>query len=134
MECQWDGVVLELSINGGPWQDILAAGGSFGAGGYTGTSIYTGQLMWTCSYLAWTLQTVNLPAAANGQSIHAHDIAQLLDRHGIAVRAGHHCAMPLHQRFGVNATARASFYLYNTLSEVDALIEALYKAKKKFAL
>lgn len=61
--------------------------------------------------------------------VHAHDIAQLLDRHGVAVRAGHHCAMPLHQRLGVTASARASFYLYNTLGEIDVLGEALMKAK-----
>jgi cysteine desulfurase / selenocysteine lyase len=61
--------------------------------------------------------------------VHAHDIAQLLDRHGVAIRAGHHCAMPLHQRLGVGASARASFYLYNTLAEIDALGEALAQAK-----
>ena len=63
---------------------------------------------------------------------HAHDIAQLLDRHGIAVRAGHHCAMPLHKRFKVNATARASFYLYNTREEVDRLAEALKQVQQVF--
>ncbi len=73
-------------------------------------------------------------AAFSFGDIHAHDVAQLLDAEGVAVRAGHHCAMPLHDYLKVNATARASFYLYNTLSEVDALIEALYKAKKTFAL
>jgi cysteine desulfurase/selenocysteine lyase len=71
-------------------------------------------------------------AAFTVQGIHAHDVAQILDADGIAVRAGHHCAMPLHERFGVSATARASFYLYNTTQEVDALIEALYKVKKTF--
>jgi cysteine desulfurase/selenocysteine lyase len=64
--------------------------------------------------------------------IHAHDIAQLLDRSGVAIRAGHHCAMPLHQRLGVSATARASFYFYNTMSEVEKLGEALEKAKDVF--
>jgi len=64
--------------------------------------------------------------------IHAHDIAQLLDRHGIAVRAGHHCAMPLHQRLGLTATSRASFYFYNTPSEIDALGDALRDAKRVF--
>jgi cysteine desulfurase/selenocysteine lyase len=64
--------------------------------------------------------------------IHAHDIAQLLDREGIAIRAGHHCAMPLHQRFGVNATARASFYFYNTRAEVEKLGAALEKVKDVF--
>lgn len=63
---------------------------------------------------------------------HAHDIAQLLDRHGIAVRAGHHCAMPLHKRFDVNATARASFYLYNTREEVDRLADALKQVQQVF--
>jgi cysteine desulfurase/selenocysteine lyase len=68
------------------------------------------------------------------QGIHAHDVAQMLDAEGIAVRAGHHCAMPLHDCLGIPASARASFYLYNTPVEVDALIDALYKAKKAFAL
>ena len=73
-------------------------------------------------------------AAFTLQGMHPHDIAQLLDAEGVAVRAGHHCAMPLHERFGLPATARASFYLYNSQSEVDALIEALYKAKQAFTL
>jgi cysteine desulfurase/selenocysteine lyase len=64
--------------------------------------------------------------------IHAHDVAQVLDRHGIAVRAGHHCAMPLHQRYGLSATARASFYFYNTLAEVEQLGPALEAAKRIF--
>jgi cysteine desulfurase / selenocysteine lyase len=64
--------------------------------------------------------------------IHAHDVAQLLDRHGVAIRAGHHCAMPLHQRLGLTATSRASFYFYNTPAEVDALGEALRDAKRVF--
>jgi cysteine desulfurase/selenocysteine lyase len=67
-------------------------------------------------------------------NIHPHDLAQMLDAEGIAIRAGHHCAMPLHERFHLPATARASFYLYNMLSEVDALVEGLYKAKKAFTL
>jgi cysteine desulfurase/selenocysteine lyase len=61
---------------------------------------------------------------------HPHDVAQILDRQGIAIRAGHHCAQPLMQRLGVTATARASFACYNRLDEVDALIEALHKARK----
>ncbi|MFZ5832630.1 MAG: aminotransferase class V-fold PLP-dependent enzyme [Planctomycetota bacterium] len=59
------------------------------------------------------------------ESVHAHDVAELLDQSGIAVRAGHHCAMPLHKRLGIAASARASFYLYNTLAEIDRLREAL---------
>ncbi|GIL08840.1 MAG: cysteine desulfurase [Chloroflexota bacterium] len=71
-------------------------------------------------------------AAFTFADIHPHDLAQLLDQDGIAIRAGHHCAMPLHEHLGVGASARASFYLYNTFSEVDALIEGLYKAKQAF--
>jgi len=64
---------------------------------------------------------------------HAHDISQVLDSDGIAVRAGHHCAMPLHDKFGIPATARASFYLYNAIEEVDKLVDGIYKVKKIFA-
>jgi len=64
--------------------------------------------------------------------IHAHDVAQLLDRHGVAIRAGHHCAMPLHKRFGLTATNRASFYFYNTLEEVDRFGEALQQVRHVF--
>jgi cysteine desulfurase/selenocysteine lyase len=67
------------------------------------------------------------------QGIHAHDLAQLLDEQGIAVRAGHHCAQPLHDCLNLHATARASFYLYNTPAEVDRLVEGLYWAKGRFA-
>jgi cysteine desulfurase/selenocysteine lyase len=61
---------------------------------------------------------------------HAHDIGTIIDRAGVAVRAGHHCAQPLMERFGVSATARASFGLYNTRAEVDALVASLYKVKE----
>lgn len=64
--------------------------------------------------------------------IHPHDIAQILDRDGIAVRAGHHCAMPLHQRYRLPATTRASFYLYSVKEEVDALAAGLEKVKQMF--
>lgn len=64
------------------------------------------------------------------QGAHPHDLAQILDRYGVAIRAGHHCAQPLMQHLGVSATARASFALYNTEAEVDALGEALAKARK----
>ncbi|NDJ85312.1 MAG: aminotransferase class V-fold PLP-dependent enzyme, partial [Chloroflexi bacterium] len=67
------------------------------------------------------------------ESVHAHDLAQILDSEGIAVRAGHHCAMPLHaERLGVSATTRASFYLYTTEAEIDKLVEALSIAKRLF--
>jgi cysteine desulfurase/selenocysteine lyase len=64
------------------------------------------------------------------EGMHAHDLATILDREGVAVRAGHHCAQPLMERFGVASTTRASFALYNTRNEVDTLIEALHKARK----
>ena len=64
--------------------------------------------------------------------VHAHDVAQLLDRQGIAIRAGHHCTMPLHKRFGVTATARASFYFYNTIDEIDKLGAALEQTRQFF--
>ncbi len=64
--------------------------------------------------------------------VHPHDVAQVLDRYGIAVRAGHHCAQPLHERFGIPATTRASFYLYTTREEIDKLVEGLYQVKKLF--
>lgn len=66
------------------------------------------------------------------QGAHPHDIAQLLDRDGIAVRAGHHCAMPLHHKLNVNATARASFYLYSTPQEVDQLVASLHRVRQVF--
>ena len=65
-------------------------------------------------------------------NIHAHDIGTILDHEGIAVRAGHHCAMPVMERFGIPATARASFALYNTREEVNTLVKALNKCKEIF--
>ena len=63
---------------------------------------------------------------------HPHDIGQILDDHGVAIRAGHHCAQPVMQRFGVAATARASLAVYNTREEIDALVDALNEVKKVF--
>lgn len=71
-------------------------------------------------------------ATATGQEIHAHDIAQKLDQFGIAVRPGHHCAKPLHRRFDLTASARASFYFYNTLEEVDRFGEAVEHTRQFF--
>jgi cysteine desulfurase / selenocysteine lyase len=65
--------------------------------------------------------------------IHPHDVAQVLDEEGIAVRAGHHCTMPLHRRLGVQATTRASFSVYSTADEVDALVAGLEKTARFFA-
>jgi cysteine desulfurase/selenocysteine lyase len=66
--------------------------------------------------------------------IHPHDLASILDREGIAIRAGHHCAQPLMEHYGVPATARASFYVYNTEDEVDKLVAALLKSQSIFGL
>jgi len=71
--------------------------------------------------------------AFNYAGVHPHDLATVLDLEGIAIRAGHHCAQPLMRRLDVPATARASFYLYNTKEEIDALARALEKAKEFFA-
>ncbi|TWU02732.1 SufS family cysteine desulfurase [Stieleria varia] len=67
------------------------------------------------------------------EGVHAHDVAQWLDTRGIAVRAGHHCTMPLHASLGISATARASFYFYNRADEVDRLIAAVHEVREKFA-
>jgi cysteine desulfurase/selenocysteine lyase len=75
-----------------------------------------------CSILSFTMEDV-----------HPHDIGTLVDRAGVAVRAGHHCAHPLMERFGVTATARASFAMYNTRQEVDALVDALHGVREFFA-
>ncbi len=64
--------------------------------------------------------------------VHPHDVAQIFDREGICVRAGHHCAMPLHERYGLAATTRASFYVYNVPEEIDQLVETLKKVRQIF--
>jgi cysteine desulfurase/selenocysteine lyase len=66
------------------------------------------------------------------EGVHPHDIATILDQQGIAIRAGHHCTQPLMARFGCGATARASFYLYNTLDDVEALVAGLEKVREVF--
>ena len=73
-------------------------------------------------------------AAFTIQGLHPHDIAELLDKDGIAIRAGHHCAMPLHHLCGVNSSARASFYIHTTTDEVDQLVTSLNHARKIFRL
>ena len=67
------------------------------------------------------------------EGIHPHDIGTILDQQGIAIRTGHHCAQPVMQRFGISATARASFALYNTMEEVDVLVGGLQKVREVFA-
>jgi cysteine desulfurase/selenocysteine lyase len=68
------------------------------------------------------------------EGVHAHDVSEILDRHGVAVRAGHHCAQVLMQRLGVPATTRASFAVYNTRAEVDRLVDGLLDARRVFEL
>ena len=78
--------------------------------------------------------------AAGGRSsfvvdgIHAHDVGQVLDDRGVAVRVGHHCAWPLHRRFGITATVRASFHVYSTPEEVDALVDGVQAAREFFGV
>lgn len=72
-------------------------------------------------------------AAFTMNEAHPHDISEILNRFGVATRAGHHCAQPLHERFGMSSTTRASFYIYNTTDEIDTLVEAIYKVKEIFA-
>jgi cysteine desulfurase/selenocysteine lyase len=71
-------------------------------------------------------------AAFTLEGVLPHDIAQILDRYGVAVRAGHHCAQPLHEKFGISATARASFYIYSLKSEIDKMVDGIYEVKKIF--
>jgi cysteine desulfurase/selenocysteine lyase len=66
------------------------------------------------------------------QGVHPHDVAQLLDEYGVAVRAGHHCARPVCVRYGVPATTRVSFGVYTTTAEIDALVDALQRVKEMF--
>jgi cysteine desulfurase/selenocysteine lyase len=70
----------------------------------------------------------------NLEGIHPHDLSTILDQQGIAIRAGHHCTQPLHRLLDVAATARASFYVYNSPEEVDLLIDALARAKELFGV
>ncbi|MGZ5326083.1 MAG: cysteine desulfurase [Solirubrobacterales bacterium] len=74
------------------------------------------------------------PVSFELEGVHAHDVSEILDRHGVAVRAGHHCAQPLMDRLGVPATARASFGIYTTPAEIDQMIEGLEDARRVFEL
>ena len=67
------------------------------------------------------------------EGVHPHDLGQVLDNEGVAIRTGHHCAWPAHRGLDLQATSRASFYLYNTMDEVDALVASIRKAKEFFA-
>jgi len=71
--------------------------------------------------------------AFNLDSVHAHDLSSILNDHAVAIRAGDHCTQPLHDTLGAAASARASFYIYNTREEIDALVEAVESARQLFA-
>ncbi|MEN4472901.1 cysteine desulfurase [Mycolicibacterium cosmeticum] len=79
-----------------------------------------------------TLEHRGSPVSFVVDGVHAHDVGQVLDDEGVAVRVGHHCAWPLHRRFGIAATARASFAVYNTLDEVDRLVAGVKRAIEFF--
>ena len=66
------------------------------------------------------------------EGVHPHDLGTIVDREGVAIRTGHHCAQPVMDRFGIPATARASLAMYNTREDIDALVAALHTAKKVF--
>ena len=89
----------------------------------TGVSIYGPAVEHKGAILSFTVE-----------GVHPHDLSDLLDRRGVAIRAGHHCTMPLHELLNLTATARASFAFYNTTAEVDALVEAVIAARKTFRL
>jgi cysteine desulfurase/selenocysteine lyase len=80
-----------------------------------------------------SLENRGSPVSFVVDGVHAHDVGQVLDDEGVAVRVGHHCAWPLHRRFGIAATARASFAVYNTLDEVDRLVAGVRRAVEFFA-
>ena len=73
------------------------------------------------------------PVSFELDGVHSHDVSEILDRHGVAVRAGHHCAQPLMERLGVAATARASFGIYTSNEEIDRLVEGLEDARRIFS-
>jgi cysteine desulfurase/selenocysteine lyase len=79
-----------------------------------------------------SMQDRGSPVAFVVDGVHAHDVGQVLDDEGVAVRVGHHCALPLHRRFGLAATARASFAVYNTVDEVDRLVAGVRRAVEFF--
>ncbi|MCA9928728.1 MAG: cysteine desulfurase, partial [Anaerolineales bacterium] len=87
------------------------------------------------------LQVIGPPASQRAgvaaftlAGVHPHDISELLDKDGIAIRAGHHCAMPLHEKLCINASARASFYVHTTTAEIDKLVQSLHRVRKIFRL
>ena len=76
--------------------------------------------------------TVSSDRIGSGYFVHAHDVAQILDSEGVAVRSGHHCTMVMHKALGISGTTRASFGVYNTEEDIDKLIEGLRKVRRVF--
>ncbi len=121
----------------------LAAGLEYLAGlGLDRIGDYEGDLLAYGTELVSAISGVRLIGTARHKAavlsfvvdgVHAHDVGTILDQHGVAVRAGHHCAMPVMQRFGVPATARASMAFYNTRAELETLAAAIQEAQKVFA-
>ena len=110
--------------------------------GFETASLYEQKLLDYANEQAAQITGLNFVGTARNKTsilsftldgIHPHDIGTILDGEGIAIRAGHHCAMPVMERFGIPATARASFAFYNTHAEVDALIQAIDKCKQVFS-
>ena len=88
-----------------------------------------GELPWVTTYGPPPERRAGI-VSLNVDGVHPHDVAQVLDWEGVAVRAGHHCTQPLMTKLGVAATVRASFYLYSIPEEVDRLVDGLHKAKQ----
>ena len=105
----------------------------------TAATMMPKKILDTNDQLLNALRIIGTPEGKGGvisfemKGAHAHDVATVIDRQGVAVRAGTHCAMPLLTRFGATSTCRASFGLYNTHAEVDALADALTRAQAMFA-
>jgi len=109
--------------------------------GLDGVAAYEGELLAHATEALSSVPGVRLVGTARDKAavlsflvdgVHAHDVGTILDQEGVAVRAGHHCAMPVMTRFGLAATARASFALYNTHEEIDALVSALGRVREVF--
>jgi cysteine desulfurase/selenocysteine lyase len=103
---------------------------------------YESELLGYATELVRKIEGIRLIGAASKRAglvsfvldgVHPHDLGTILDRQGIAARAGHHCAMPVMELFGIPGTTRASFAFYNTREEIDALVAAILKAREVFA-
>ena len=119
------------------WAPILDRYGSRHRGHYRSwlLVLQTGLVLALAALLPFDRPAERLgPVSFEIEGIHAHDVSEILDRHGVAVRAGHHCAQVLMERLGIAATARASFGVYTTPEEIDRLVEGLDDARRVFGL